>query len=307
MDPADVTLCREMAAFYRSRGLNPLPSRPDAKRPMVRFREWWETAAPADLFDRHPTSNVQIMTGRHWRLLVIDLDGPEAIAHWAGLGQTPRTWVTHSGGGGRHLWFRLPPEYPQPLPKCFLWQGTEKHQAIERLCDHALVMAPPSIHPTTGQRYRFLSPGQSPQRLPMPADCPAWVLRLAPVVPVVASCPPLPPVVPRRAPAPSSRRYQRADVLAAIPDKLALVRSWGVRFTGRAGPSGWAPCHAVDRPDDHPSAAVHASTGTYCDLGSGVRLSLFDLAVTLGVYRDFHDAVSDLGATYYVHATTACR
>ena len=180
MDPADVALCASMAAFYRSRGYQPLPSRTDAKRPMVRFREWWETAAPADLFDRHPTSNVQIMTGRHWRLLVIDLDGPEARERWGALGSTPRTWVTHSGGGGQHLWFRLPADYPQPLPKCFLWQGDGKHQAIERLCDLSLMMAPPSIHPTTGQRYRFLSPGQSPQRLPLPADCPAWVLRLAP-------------------------------------------------------------------------------------------------------------------------------
>jgi hypothetical protein len=51
----------------------------------------------------------------------------------------------------------------------------------------------------------------------------------------------------------------------------------------------------LDRPDTHPSAAVDAESGTYVDLGSGCRMSFFDLAVALGIYHDYRDAIADLG------------
>jgi hypothetical protein len=37
----DVRLCREFAALYAARGYNPLPSRPDAKRPFVRYARYF--------------------------------------------------------------------------------------------------------------------------------------------------------------------------------------------------------------------------------------------------------------------------
>lgn len=299
MNPSDVALAAEYAEIYRSRGLNPLPSRPDAKRPLCRFADWWEEPAPADIFDRFPTTNIQVMTGRRWRLLVIDLDGPEAQAEWAKFGRAPRTWITHSGGGGRHLWFRLPAEYPAPLPKAFLWKGDGEHSAIERLCDKSLVMAPPSIHPKTGERYRFLDRNHSPLRIGVPAECPTWVLRLKPI-----DLAPTVPVVPVRVHPPAPRQprptfsLDRERILDSIPDKVGLVRSWGVRVAGRPSPKGWVPVHAIGRDDTNPSAAVHQESGSYVDLGSGLRLSLFDLGVQMGVYHDWRDAASDLEARY---------
>ncbi len=215
---------------------------------------------------------------------MIDLDGTEARERWAGMGRTPATWITHSGAGGWHAWLRLPADYPRPLPKGFLWRGEGKHQAIERLGDYSLVIVPPSLHPATGERYRFLDASHSPKRLPMPTACPAWILAL-PLVGQTAA----PRALPRA-----------ADILAAVPDKIALARSWGVRFAGGRTPRGWWPCHAIDRDDRHPSAAVNETSGSYCDLGSGQRLGFFDLGASLGIYRDWKDAADHIGRAAHV-------
>lgn len=301
----DVELVRRWAEFYRARGLNPLPSRSDAKRPFIRYADRWESQVPAGEFDRHSPRSMQIMTGRFWGLLVIDLDGEQARAkwrEWTSARRNPRTWITHSGGRGWHVWYAVPREGPA-LPKSTLWRPdpsqprVKGEPAIERLGDHSLVMAPPSLHPN-GRRYRFLDKPHSPATLPMPAACPEWLLRLPnvdgrPVLPK----PPM-PTAPRRPRVATTRRFNRSDVLDAIPDKVALARSWGLRLTGRRYPSGLWQCHAIDRDDRNPSAAIHERTGVYRDYGSGLRLSLFDLAVARGVYADWQDALNDLGASH---------
>jgi len=282
---------KQWAFFYRQRGFQPLPGRMDAKRPFCKFADWWNQTAPDDLFDRFPTTNIQLMTGRHWRLLVIDLDGEAAKEQWKRFshGRLVRTWITHSGGDGLHLWFTLPPTHPVPLPKVFLWKEDDlwkaeaHHSSIERLCDHSLITAPPSIHPRTGQKYQFLNIQSSPQRLPLPMRCPEWVLSLAPIK--------------------TSPTFVRTNKHARWSGRAigftqsieALVCSWGVRICGRPSAKGWIQCHAIDRPDRHPSAAIHKDSGFYLDHGSGDRLSLYDLAVRLGIYRDRNEAIQHLG------------
>jgi len=308
LNSADIQLCRQWADLYRLRGFNPLPSRTDAKRPLCRFAQWWEEPAPASLFERFKTTNVQVMCGRAWKLLVIDLDSWEARDRWRHMGRSPRTWTSHSGGGGRHLWFRLG-HAQKPMSKTMLWKGEGAHQAIERLCDHSLVMAPPSIHPTTGERYRFESKAESPLGMALPADCPGWVLRLRPAVsPTLflssqesqvgreASTSTIRPAL--RVATQASNQFDRAQVLDAIPNKLELARSWGVRLAGRPNAKGWAPCHAIDRDDVHPSAAIHQESGSYVDHGSGTKLSLFDLGASLGIYSDWKEAINQLGEVH---------
>ena len=298
MAETDTELCREWAALYKQRGWNALPSRMDEKRPLVRFKEWLETPTPEDLFTKHPTTNCQIVLGRRWRLLAIDLDGPEASERFAKMGRAPRTWATISGGGGVHLWFTLPANLPQPLPKAFLWKGEENHSAIERLCDGSLLMAPPSIHPKTGQRYRFRSPAESPKSLGLPALCPSWILAAKPIEkPVAPSVPMVRPQAPRVV---HAGRFDRRQVLDAIGDKVALAKSWGLRTAGPVASNGWVPCHSIHREDKNPSAGIHIETGTYAEPGAGVKLSLFDLSAELGVYADFRDAIADLGRVYRV-------
>lgn len=113
----------------------------------------------------------------------------------------------------------------------------------------------------------------------IPADCPDWILELRPIE--------TRPIV-RRAP----------SYTTAIPvwtrDPITLARSWGVRFTGRVSPRGWAECHAIDRDDVKPSAAVHAESGVYTDRGSGLSLSLARLGVVLGRFIDIRDAMAYL-------------
>ncbi|CAB4131244.1 DNA primase/polymerase, bifunctional, N-terminal [uncultured Caudovirales phage] len=297
---SDIQLAREWAALYRMRGLQPLPSRTDEKRPLVKFADWWEAKAPTDLFDKHETTNIQVMTGRFWRLLVIDLDGPEAIERFNRLGRVPRTWTSHSGGGGRHLWFRVAATLPD-TPKAFLWRGDEKHQAIERLCDRSLVMAPPSIHPGTGNRYQFMRGLPNPINS-VPADCPAWIQNLKPIdtrppVPVIQIH--HPHVAPRRR---NNSQPSREDVLGAIHNKPALAQRWGLRIAGRPSSKGWIPCHAIGREDRTPSAAIHQDLGIYTDRGSDERHDFFGLAVALGVYPDRHTAIIDLGEQHHVRS-----
>lgn len=301
VDPSDVRLVRRWAGFYRTRGYNPLPMRADAKRPFVRYSEWWETPTPADLFDRFEPAGVQVMTGRRWRLLVVDLDGPEARDRWARLGRCPRTWATHSRGDGLHLWFTLPPGLPE-LRKAVLWKGDAPHSAIERLCDRSLIVAPPSLHPGTGRRYRFASRAESPAGLPMPAECPGWVLALEPVRPVAPAAPPIPVVRPRPGGPrkPVTGRVRAADVLATIPDKAALAASWGLRITGRRAGRGALECHAIGREDRHPSALLNPESGLYWDPWIGRAVGLFELAARLGVYRDWREAAEDLAGRYGV-------
>jgi hypothetical protein len=100
----DVALARKWAALYKLRGMQPLPSRMDEKRPFIRYSHLWNERAPDDMFERFETTNIQCMLGRYWRLLVVDLDGPEARVEFDRLAREeksplPPTWATHSGGG----------------------------------------------------------------------------------------------------------------------------------------------------------------------------------------------------------------
>jgi hypothetical protein len=72
----------------------------------------------------------------------------------------------------------------------------------------------------------------------------------------------------------------KAEILARL-DVAAEYEALGVRFSKPApGPNGLRECHAIDRPDDAPSAFVNISTGVYHDSGGeGATLNLFDFAL----------------------------
>lgn len=295
----DIATAGRWAGFYRARGYNPLPTDPETGHPPVAYRQWWCDPAPADLFDRHAFPSLQVMTGRRWGLIVIDLDGDEAKSRWAGMGRSPRTWTVVSGGGGMHLWFRISPDYPREIVKAVVWRGEGSHSLIERFGDRGLITAPPSLHRKTGRRYRFIDKARSPASMPLPAPCPEWILRLESVdrkpVPTAEVF-----VCRRAAPIATdgSARYRKEDVLAAIGDKVGLARSWGLRVTTkRSGPDCLA-CHAIGRPDAHPSGIFNVETGVYWDAWIGKGMSLLDVGVSLGIYADWRDALADLGARY---------
>jgi hypothetical protein len=303
----EIAASREWARLYRRKGYNPLPSRPDDKRPFVRWSEYVEREYPAESFETFATANIQLVTGRRWGLIAVDLDGPEAVEHWSrAYPRCPRTWVTHSGGHGRHLWFAVP-SHIAPVPSGRLWGiwehtaracrgGWRKHVAIELIGDRKLLMVPPSIHPVTGRKYRFLA-GSSPKDLAWPAPAPGWLLSL----PILKAPRPAPAPRPAREKAPVSPhagRYDRNQVLDAIFDPVALAEGWGLRVAGGPNVAGWCPCHAIDREDRTPSASIHSVSGSYWEPGERV-ISLFDLSVRLGIYSDWREAVADLGARHH--------
>ena len=298
--PAERAFAMEMARIYRLRGINVLPSREDAKRPYMRYADLWETMAPAEWFEEAnfpQTANLQAMLGVYWKLLAVDIDGAEARRRFESMGYIPKTWVTHrTGGDSWHFLFKLPKDFSRPMPSFFAWKGQEKHSGIEILCDRRLIVMPPSRHVKTGAPYKFMDKWHSPEMLGHPAVAPDWILRLRPVpaesVPRVV-VPPVRPARPRVA-APASGHLDRDEVLARIPDKVGLARSWGLRIAGRPNERGWTPAHGIGRPDNHPSAAIHRDTGAFVDLGTGERLSFYDLGVRLGVFHDFRDALQQL-------------
>lgn len=291
-------------AVYRECGYQPLPSRMDRKRPLVTFSRWWDEIMPFDPFDPsrwildppdlnaegippHPTetTNVQVMCGRRWKLLVIDLDGQEAMDRWPTMGQCPRTWGKRTGSGGIQWWFRLQDhQLAKRLTKGFLWRGGDKHSGIERLCDGSLAMAAPSIHPRTGHLYRWMSKGESPMTLNRPAPCPDWILA-HPLIKPESQQP---------------KAHKPREILEAItPSKVySLLQSWHgqrlIELTGGPRSSGFMPMKAIGREDQHPSACVHRDSGFYIDSGTGDRLDFLDLGIRLGVYRDRKEAFKEV-------------
>ena len=266
---------RRWVDFYREMGYNPLPSSCAEKRPICQYRDYWEAPAPNDIFDRYPTTNIQVMTGARWRLLVIDIDGADgpAMGEWWRISrsrQLPGTWITCSGGRGLHIWYRA--ECNIPIGSCTLWKGDGKHQAIEVLYNRRLIVAPPSIHPVTARQYCFLKT-YDPQTIRRPVWLPTWLRhRLEGLV---------------------VRHCTAMGCPTDYPEAIMLARSWGVRFTGKSR-NEWHECHAIDREDRRPSAVMNGKSGYYIDSGTNTKLDFPSLAVKLGVYRSVHEARQSL-------------
>lgn len=271
-------LTKEWVKFYRERGYNPLPSSCEAKKPLCTYAEYWEHQTPSDLFDRFPTTNIQIMTGARWRLLVVDIDDAQGdiLSRWHRMSRCdslPSTWITCSGGNGLHIWYSTPTNLSLPISKCVIHQGTGKHQAIEILFNRKLLMVPPSIHPVTKRPYRFLT-GHGPEEIDWPTPLPNW-LRHKLEHEVIRHC--------------ASLGTPRAIYEGVVQ----LARSWGVRFTGKHR-NDWWECHAIDREDVKPSAAMHQKAGVYVDSGNGTKMGLAALAIRLGIYRTYQEALDAL-------------
>ncbi len=291
---------RTLAArdFYAGLGLNVLPSEMDRKKPRVKFSHLWESAAPEFPPDRWETTNLQVMTGRRWGLVVVDLDGPEAMAVWdAWVGERglPRTWESsRDPSKGRHVWLSVSPG--PAIPSRFLWLGEGKHSAVEILADRKLVVAPPSRHVKTGQEYAFL-PGRKPSPyLSRPSPCPPWVLALPDVSP--------PSVVPARPeltvnPVQSNPTGVSAEeVRSSISNPVDVLRGWGVRVCpGNPSPTGWLDCRSIYREDRNPSARVSAR-GSYWEPGMPKPLSLFDVGVELGLFASWKECKDHLAELY---------
>jgi hypothetical protein len=286
-------LAKRWAYRYRDEyGWNPLPSLATEKRPSICYSELWDRPVWDWVLASWDCPNLQLMTGARWGLAVVDLDGPLAPDAWASMTlhrENPWTWTVLTGSGGWHLYYTVPTKVTS-LPSRVLWDSREKHSKIELLGDKRLVVAPPSRHVRTLKDYVYKV---GLRDMPSPAFLPRWLVDMPGLSP--------PPVEPRTMPVAEAvvdlpdGHYDRRRVLEAIPDKLSLVRSWGLRVLDRRNGSGWCRCHAVDREDECPSASFNPETGWYSEPGMNRKLSLFDIGVFMGAYRTWVDAVNHLG------------
>ncbi|MGN1273804.1 MAG: hypothetical protein ACI4UF_04385, partial [Thermoguttaceae bacterium] len=94
---------------------------------------------------------------------------------------------------------------------------------------------------------------------------------------------------------------EKQELLAKIDFRQEYERIGVVFDQSTPGPDGWLQCHAFDRPDHSPSAAINIQNGFYTDLGSGQRFDFFEMMQMAGGYKGFLDVVNhyrqELGIT----------
>lgn len=320
---ADFERTRKCVNHYRSIGLCPLPSRTDLKGPML--ATYAQHYGPEPIPEIHyriwNTTNVQIITGTksptERKIVVVDCDGPEAHDAWNRIiTMTTRSiegaWICRTGSGGYHYYFSL----PATLPSCsggLLWSlwdtwGADgngqwvKHKEVRLLADNALVIAPPSIHVVTGERYSFVG-GANPNRICLPAEAPEWLLALPRLAnprfkePIVARV-----AEPRKEIRCPGSFFTREEVIYAVKDKLSVAKEWGlVTKSDSPNLSGWVCCFVPKREDPNysrPSGSFHVEDGTLQDRKDLRSISLFDLGVLLGAYSTWQECRDDLGQRF---------
>lgn len=273
---------RQWADLYRGLGLNPLPASMRRKAPMMQtYRHERDNGCPSSEWAGKwgDDLGIQLATGCRWRLLAIDIDGPEAKQvwrSWSELQDAPDTWMAESGSGkSEHVYYRIPDGIHSIRSRSSLsalWLGGGKHSMIESIADRGLIVAPPSLHQATGRPYRWRV---GPWELSRPAIAPPWVLNLAMGPP------------PRKY-WPRTTRQERCT-LNQVCDPVGIAMSWGLRVVAREpNHAGWYRCRSIYREDRNPSAMFH-HRGIYWE--SGVRLWLPDLGVELGQFLTREDCI----------------
>lgn len=169
---------RSAALGYAKRGWSVVPLRAREKLPLVPWQEYQSRRAAEHEIERWlarwPDANLGIVTGTVSGIVVIDVDprhgGAESLARLElANAPLPPTVEACSGGGGRHLYFEAPPTE--------LRSRAGVAPGIDLRAEGALVVAPPSVHPSGGI-YRWRE-GCDPAAL-APAALPQWLLaRLA--------------------------------------------------------------------------------------------------------------------------------
>lgn len=106
----------------------------------------------ADWDEQFGEANIGLATGAASGVVVIDLDGEEGIANWAGLEGTvmfrlPETVMSETGGGGRHLFFKSPGQCKNSVSRIA--------PKIDVRGDGGAATLPPSLH-HSGRFYRWL-------------------------------------------------------------------------------------------------------------------------------------------------------
>lgn len=308
---------------YRKIGLCPLPSRQDVKGPMLASyaSHYGDTPVAESIYDDWWTTNIQIITGTKSptpnKIVVVDCDSERAVEVWNSMCRTNRykpedIWIARTGSGGYHFYFSIPPSEVSCAAGLIwgIWDTWGEdgrgrwlpHQEVRLLADRSLVIAPPSIHVSTGERYAF-DPTANPNNVRLPAIAPRWLLDMPRLI-----APRFKPDMPKIVAAPKTYKrsngfHRRELVLDAMGDhKLVEAKSWGlVVKSDTPNPAGWVTCWVPWREDPShstPSGSFNLLDGTFQDRKDNTSISLFDLAVTLGKFATWQECREFLGDQY---------
>lgn len=130
----------------------------DATKDHTTIREYW---------NKWPDANIGIATGLSSRLVVLDIDGVEGENSLreleAQFGKVPATLEARTGNSGRHLYFENRDERIVVRNS-----SSALGRRLDVRGEGGYVVAPPSVHGTTGQRYQWIN--QEP-----PSPVPVWI------------------------------------------------------------------------------------------------------------------------------------
>lgn len=173
------------ALAYAALGLSVIPL--DGKRPALKsWTQFQHERADEQMIRSWTFDNIGIVCGVvSGSLVVLDLDGaagyPAFAATFPGLAET---YTVASGGGiGKHAYF-----YANHLPPSVKAMGTPIGN-LELCGEGRQIVAPPSVHPTTGQPYR-VEQVRDILRVSDLAELAAWIDAFKPRQPVREWLPP---------------------------------------------------------------------------------------------------------------------
>ena len=134
-----------------------------------RIRHWFGSGRP------HENANIGIVCGSESGLVALDIDprhgGDASLAALeAKYGALPATVESQTGGGGRHLLFKHPQDAAIANNSNRLGPG------IDVKATGGQIVAPPSIHPDTGETYGW-KVGHRPHDIEL-AELPMWLIEL---------------------------------------------------------------------------------------------------------------------------------
>lgn len=130
-------------------GIATIPISAEAKRPLIYTSEYWSSfpprPVPLGIVEDFKPRNIAVQTGVASGVVVIDVDDPTACREWfASVPRLPSTWTVKTGGGGLHIYFRLPEWLTAPLYKAILWKGDGKHQEVAFISEQGMAITAPS-------------------------------------------------------------------------------------------------------------------------------------------------------------------
>lgn len=182
----DITV---VALAYAELGLSVIPL--NGKRPaLASWIPYQQQAASPEVIQGWSKAgllqNVGVVCGAvSNNLVVLDLDGAAGYpAFTATFPHLAETYTVATGGGvGRHVYFQV-----EDMPESIKAMNTPIGN-LELCGEGRQVVAPPSIHPTTGQPYR-VERALDILRVPDLADLAAWIESFKPHLPARAWQPP---------------------------------------------------------------------------------------------------------------------